>query len=106
MRKSHVKDADEAPDWLDDEGPQRVQKPLTRGKKFALDFVMLLFIPFTFWAGWFELQRAVEGRWQAWVYSFEWPLFGFVGIWFWRRVRSGNPINWPKLEPPRFDDEN
>lgn len=103
MRRLLVKGADEAPDWLDSEEPK---KPLTRTQKISLDIAMFFFVPFCFWAGWFELQRAVEGRWQAWVYSFEWPLFGFVGIWFWRRVRSGNPIKLPKLEPPKFDDED
>jgi hypothetical protein len=97
-----VKDADEAPDWLDKEEPK---KPLSRGQKIALDITALILVPFCFWAGWLEFHRALEGRWQAWVYSFEWPLFGFVGIWLWKRFRSGDPIKLPKIEPPKFDGD-
>jgi hypothetical protein len=37
-------------------------------------------------AGWFELSRALGGREIAWVYAFEWPLYGLCGIYLWWRL--------------------
>ena len=97
-----MKKSDEVPEWIDDDSP----KPLSRAGKLATDVLALILVPFCFWAGWFEFGRAQDGRWQAWVYTFEWPLFGIVGIWLWRRIRSGNIPSLPKIEPPKFEDEN
>jgi hypothetical protein len=37
-------------------------------------------------AAWFEWTRALSGHQLAWAYSFEWPLFGLVGIHIWWRL--------------------
>lgn len=103
MRRLLVSNGDDAPDWLDKEPDENL--PLSRSKKIALDITLVISVPFCFWAGWFELERALEGRWQAWVYAFEWPLFGILAIWLWRRIRFGAPIKFPKLEPPNFDEK-
>lgn len=101
MRIFNVARNHEPPDWIDDEAP----KEISRGARIALDITLILAVPFCFWAGWFEFHRAREGHWQAWVYAFEWPLFGVIAIWLWKRLRSGNPPKFPKLEPPIFEDE-
>ena len=33
-----------------------------------------------------ETRRALEGHIPAWVYVIEWPLLGFIGFRFWRRL--------------------
>jgi hypothetical protein len=33
-----------------------------------------------------ETRRALEGHLPAWVYVIEWPLLGFIGFRFWRRL--------------------
>jgi hypothetical protein len=33
-----------------------------------------------------ETRRALEGHLPAWVYVIEWPLLGFIGFHFWRRL--------------------
>jgi hypothetical protein len=43
-------------------------------------------VPGCFAAGWFELTRALGGREIAWVYTFEWPLYGVAGLYMWRRI--------------------
>lgn len=84
------------PDWLDDETP----RPVTRKQKIALDITLGIVLPFCLWAGWFEFQRALEGNWRAWVYSFEWPFFGGVSMWLWRRLRRGDVPKLPTIKGP------
>ncbi|MDQ1485732.1 MAG: hypothetical protein QOJ62_1425 [Actinomycetota bacterium] len=43
-------------------------------------------VPGCFAAGWFELTRALGGRQIAWVYAFEWPLYGVAGAYMWWRI--------------------
>jgi hypothetical protein len=47
---------------------------------------VLIGVPGCFAAGWFELTRALGGREIAWVYTFEWPLYGVAGLYMWRRI--------------------
>ncbi|MGH8891373.1 MAG: hypothetical protein ACRDV3_16625 [Acidothermaceae bacterium] len=47
---------------------------------------MLIGAPGAFAAGWFELTRALGGREIAWVYAFEWPLYGVAGLYMWWRM--------------------
>jgi hypothetical protein len=47
---------------------------------------VLVGVPACFAAGWFELTRALGGREIAWVYTFEWPLYGVAGLYMWRRI--------------------
>ena len=56
--------------WLDDDTP----RPVSRKAKIALDLTLALVFPFCMWAGWFELERALNGVWRGWVYAFEWPV--------------------------------
>jgi hypothetical protein len=55
----------------------------------VLDALALVGVPGCFAAGWFELTRALGGREIAWVYTFEWPLYGIAGIYMWWRIRRG-----------------
>jgi hypothetical protein len=49
--------------------------------------------PGCFAAGWFELTRALGGRQIAWVYAFEWPLYGVAGTYmWWRMFRTREPV--------------
>jgi hypothetical protein len=41
-------------------------------------------------AGWFEWTRALSGHALAWAYSFEWPIFGLMGIYLWWRLLQQN----------------
>ena len=50
-------------------------------------------------AGWFELTRAREGHTIAWVYVFEWPLFGVLFVWMWWRLVTERDVRRPS--PPR-----
>jgi len=62
----------------------------------------LLFLPavaFCLAAGWFELSRARGGHTIAWVYVFEWPLFGVLLGWMWWRVVTERDNRRPS--PPR-----
>ena len=85
MRRSVV-NGDAPSGWLDDEAP----KPVSRKSKIILDLTLAIVFPFCMWAGWFELERALNGVWRGWVYAFEWPVFGFTAIWLWRRLRRGD----------------
>ena len=97
-----MKNSDHPPEWIDDETP----RPLSRGQKIAADLTAIVMVPFCFWAGWLEFTRASDGHLIAWVYTFEWPLFGIMGIWLWRRIRKGDFPTFPKIEPPKFDNED
>jgi hypothetical protein len=53
------------------------------------------------WVGWFKFSRAQSGNWRAWVYyTFEWPFFGGVVIYLWRRLMHGDI---PKIPKPDFE---
>ena len=87
-----------APEWIEKgvEGP----KPVTKKEKTWLSIFLFLFIPFCLWAGWFELGRAQEGNWRAWVYTFEWPFFAIVAVVVWRKFMHGGNL---KLKKPDFE---
>lgn len=58
----------------------------------------LMFAPaicFCLAAGWFELTRALHGHEIAWVYTFEWPLFGVLFAWMWWRVVTDRDTRRP-----------
>lgn len=61
---------------------------------------MVVAVPFCMWAGWFEWGRAHQGNWRAWVYTFEWPFFGAIAIYIWRRLTKGD---LPKIPRPNFE---
>lgn len=83
------------PAWIhEDQSTQVTQKQ----KKWFTIF-MLIAVPFCLWAGWFEFGRAEHGNWRAWVYTFEWPFFGGLAIYLWRRLMKGDV---PKIPRPDF----
>ncbi|MEP7177910.1 MAG: hypothetical protein ABI775_02365 [Pseudonocardiales bacterium] len=51
-----------------------------------LHSLLVIGVPVCVAAGWFELTRALAGRAVAWVYAFEWPLFGIYGVYIWWRL--------------------
>lgn len=54
---------------------------------------LLFALPGCLAAGWFELTRAMNGHQIAWVYAFEWPLFGVLGTYvWWRLVHDAGPM--------------
>ena len=102
MRTLLVANSDEPPDWINDEEPREI----SRTAKIAAICAGAFLIPFCFWAGWFELQRAFEGNWRGWVYAFEWPIFGMVGIWLLRRIIKGDLPELPKIDESRLRSRN
>ena len=43
----------------------------------------LLFVPFCVVATWWQITRAQDGNGLSYLYTFEWPVFAIVGIYFW-----------------------
>lgn len=46
----------------------------------------------------FIQTRAQSGNWCAWVYTFEWPFFGAVALYLWRRIMRGDVPKIPRLD--------
>ena len=90
----------QAPDWVTND---EELKPLTQKQKRFFLAALFVVIPFCMWAGWFEWNRAHEGHWRAWVYTFEWPFFAGVAIYMYRRFLKGDR---PKIPRPKFDSTN
>lgn len=63
---------------------------------------LLFALPGCLAAGWFEFTRALAGREIAWVYAFEWPLFGVLGTYvWWRLVHDTGPVRRRTTPPQR-----
>jgi hypothetical protein len=88
-----------APDWVSEESELN---PLTKKQKKIFLIVLAAIVPFCLWAGWFELHRAQEGHWRAWVYAFEWPFFACVILYLYKRFARGDR---PKIPRPKFPEE-
>jgi hypothetical protein len=43
----------------------------------------LLFVPFCVAATWWQITRAEDGNGLSYLYTFEWPVFAIVGVYFW-----------------------
>jgi hypothetical protein len=43
----------------------------------------LLFVPFCILATWWQITRAEDGNGLSYLYTFEWPVFAIVGVYFW-----------------------
>jgi len=43
----------------------------------------LLFVPFCIAATWWQITRAEDGNGLSYLYTFEWPVFAVVGVYFW-----------------------
>jgi hypothetical protein len=87
----------QAPAWVRN---NEKAKPISRKQKIILTATMLTVFPLCLCAGWFEFGRAQEGHWRAWVYAFEWPFFGAISIYMWRRFMKGDV---PKFSIPTPD---
>ncbi len=48
-----------------------------------LHLACLLFVPFCIAATWWQITRAEDGNGLSYLYTFEWPVFAIVGIYFW-----------------------
>lgn len=81
------------PAWIHEAHPTEV----TAKQKKWFTIFMVIAVPFCLWAGWFEFGRAEQGNWRAWVYTFEWPFFGGLAIYLWRRLMKGDV---PKIPRP------
>lgn len=58
--------------------------------------LLVVGLPVCIAAGWFELSRALAGRQIAWIYAFEWPVFGVYGVYIWWRLsREKDPAPHP-----------
>ncbi|CAB4335386.1 unannotated protein [freshwater metagenome] len=89
-----------APQWIQDENDPNVPAPsgeLTQKQRLVLIITLVVVFPFCMWAGWFEFGRAQSGNWRAWVYTFEWPFFGAIAIYLFRRLMRGDV---PKIPRP------
>ena len=104
QRERHKVDEEEfkAPDWVQ---ASEELKPLTQKQKRYFLAVLAIVIPFCTWAGWFEWNRAHEGHWRAWVYTFEWPFFAGVAIYMYRRFLRGDRIRIPRPDVNSIGDE-
>jgi hypothetical protein len=87
------------PDWIHEEDGE--PKPISDKGKRWITVAMVFAVPFCMWAGWFEWGRAHQGNWRAWVYTFEWPFFGAIAIYIWRRLTKGD---LPKIPRPNFEE--
>ncbi|CAB4587178.1 unannotated protein [freshwater metagenome] len=95
-----MSDEFEAPKWVQDESNPDIAAPsndVSRKQKIWLTVTLVFALPFCLWAGWFEFGRAQSGNWRAWVYTFEWPFFGAVALYLWRRIMRGD---LPKIPRP------
>ena len=105
LQRERLKVAEEefkAPDWV--QAPEEL-KPLTQMQKRLFLAVLVVVIPFCMWAGWFEWNRAHEGHWRAWVYTFEWPFFAAVSIYMYRRFLHGDRPRIPRPNLEAMDAE-
>lgn len=92
----------QAPKWVRDEANLTKDKeflPPSKKHKITLTITLLVVFPLCLFAGWFEFGRAQSGNWRAWVYTFEWPFFGAVAIFLWRRLMKGDV---PRIPRPDF----
>lgn len=89
-----------APDWVSETPIGEPVQPISKRNKFWLTVTLIIVIPFCLWAGWFEFGRAQSGNWRAWVYTFEWPFFGVLAFYLWRKLIKGGSI---KIKIPRPD---
>ena len=91
-----------APDWVNQTPIGEPTEGPTKKQRFWLRFTLIVVIPFCLWAGWFEFGRAQEGNWRAWVYTFEWPFFGVLAFYLYKKLMRGESI---KIKIPKPDLE-
>ena len=91
-----------APDWVSQTPIGEPTEGPTKKQRFWLRFTLIVVIPFCLFAGWFEFGRAQEGNWRAWVYTFEWPFFGVLAFYLYKKLMRGESI---KIKIPKPDLE-
>ena len=92
-----------APDWVNQTPIGEPTEGPTKKQRFWLRFTLIVVIPFCLWAGWFEFGRAQEGNWRAWVYTFEWPFFGVLAFYLYKKLMRGESIKI-KIPKPDLDE--
>ena len=93
----------QAPDWVSDNS---ATPPVTNKQKRILNISLFLALPFCLWTGWFEFGRAQSGNWRAWVYTFEWPFFGGLSLYLWRRLSRGDIPRIPRPDIEKLAKES
>ena len=99
MAKDNSEETFHAPQWVQDENNPNIpaqSREVTKKKRIALILTLVVVFPFCMWAGWFEFGRAQSGNWRAWVYTFEWPLFGGIAIYLYRTLMRGDMPKSPR----------
>ena len=48
-----------------------------------LHLAFLLFVPLCIAATWWQITRAEDGNGLSYLYTFEWPVFAILGVYFW-----------------------
>lgn len=52
-------------------------------RALRLHLALLVWSPGCLVAGWWQVDRALDGNALSYLYSVEWPVFSLVGIWAW-----------------------
>ena len=86
------------PEWI--HGEEAGSTPISAKQRLWLTIGLIIMVPFSLWAGWFEFGRAEGGNWRAWVYTFEWPFFAVIAIYLYRRLLYGQ---MPKIPRPDLE---
>lgn len=94
-----------APDWVNQTPIGEPTEGPTKKQRFWLRFTLVVVIPFCLWAGWFEFGRAQEGNWRAWVYTFEWPFFGVLAFYLYKKLMRGESLKI-KIPTPDLNELN
>jgi DNA-binding transcriptional regulator of glucitol operon len=89
-----------------------------------LHLAFLLFVPVCVAATWWQITRAEDGNDLSYLYSFMWPAFAVIGVYFWwmflhtdyekvgrKGLQQATPVPSPHDPPPaaavqRHDDED
>jgi hypothetical protein len=66
------------------------QRWLSR-RAVTLHAAVLLWVPGTLLAGWWQVTRALSGNGLSYLYSAEWPLFAVVGVLAWWSLVHTDP---------------
>ena len=94
-----------APDWVANQPIEEPQEGPTKNQRVFMTVVLVFVIPLFLFLGYFEFGRAQQGNWRAWVYTFEWPFFGGVAYYLWRRIMRGDIPHIPRPDLSKFEQE-
>ena len=91
-----------APDWVANQPIAEPQEGPTKNQRIFMTIVLVVVIPLFLFLGYFEFGRAQQGNWRAWVYTFEWPFFGVLAFYLYKKLMRGESI---KIKIPKPDLE-